>query len=437
MSAIAGLLSSANANQALDTKADLVGEYQDTILVRNSKGMNAGSTLFGLMAKLKAEPAENTEFNWFERDPVRREIVSNGNDTAPGTSSASDVLVFQESAAGGSAWQYLAEGHILRNSRTGEYVKVSVTPTSNSVTVLRAIHTAAGLAGLTIADNDVWAILTLGKNEGADPTRASYEEPDILTNFVQTFNSTVELTNAFKANKLRSDAAGPLKARRIHAMEKIAKDIEGAFLMGCKKRISGSNGYQYYTGGVKDAVDRAVPQNSLNGGGAGGVNLSVVKDWMQSFMTVGSDAKLALCGPKAYSVASTFANEASNGFRIMNQETVFGMNITVINTPFGELDLAFHPLLKEIPSFADWMFVVDLAHVMQKTMEPLFLEPNIQTPGQDSYKEQFRAKLGLKLRFAEAFGYAYGLQSIVLSGGTGTEGSAGSASTDADRIESV
>jgi hypothetical protein len=96
----------------------------------------------------------------------------------------------------------------------------------------------------------------------------------------------------------------------------------------------------------------------------------------------------------------------------MNQETVWGMNITVINTPFGELDLAFHPLLKEIPSFSSWIFVADLAHVMQKTLEPLFLEPNIQTPGQDSYMEQFRAKLGLKLRFAEAFGYAYNLTAI-------------------------
>ena len=428
MSAVAGLLSSSNANQALDTKADLVGEYQDTILVRNSKGMNAGSTLFGLMSRLKAEPAENTEFNWFERDPVRRELVSTSAAAAPSASSAAGTITFGESTAGGDAWPYLAQGHVLRNSRSGEYVLVTATPSSNTVNVLRSIHTT-DVSGLAVHSNDVWAIITLGKDEGALPTRASYEEPEILTNFVQTFNAVVELTNAFKANKLRSDAAGPLKARRIQAMEKIAKDIEGSFLMGCKKRTAGSNGYEYFTGGIKDAIDRAVPQNSLNGGGAAGVNLTVVQDWLQSFMTVGSDAKLALCGPKAYSVFSTFANQASNGFRIMNQENVFGMNITVINTPFGELDLAFHPLLKEIPSFSDWTFVVDLAHVMQKTMEPLFLEPNIQTPGQDSYKEQFRAKLGLKLRFAEAFGYAYGLQNIVVSGGVGAEGSSGQGSS--------
>lgn len=415
MSAVAGLLSSTNASASLDAKGDLVGEYQESILVRNAKGMNAGSTLFGLMSKLRAEPAENTEFNWFERDPVRREILANGADTtAPATSGEADTIVFQETAAGGDAWPYLAQGHILRNDSTGEYVKVTATPTTNTVSVLRAINTsdAGVIATYTIADEDVFVIVTLGKDEGALPTRASYEEPDVLTNYVQTYNSVVELTNAFKANKLRSDAAGPLKARRIQALEKIAKDIETSFLLGVKKRLTGSNGYEYYTGGIKDAVDAAAPDNALDGNGASGVAIADVNDWLQGFMTVGSDAKLALCGPKAYSVFSSFANSATNGFRIMNQETVFGMNITVVNTPFGELDLAFHPLLKEISTLTDWLFVVDLAHVMQKTMEPLFLEPNIQTPGQDSYKEQFRAKLGLKLRFAEAFGYAYDLAKI-------------------------
>lgn len=415
MSAVAGLLSIGNdTNQSLDNKGDLVGEYQETILVRNSKGMNAGSTLFGLMSRLKAEPAENTEFNWFERDPVKRELsVATANATPPASQGVAGTIVFEATpTAGDDAWQFLAQGHILRNARTGEYIEVTATPTTNTVNVARSIATGTGLSGFTLNAQDIFSIITLGKDEGALPTRASYEEPTVLTNYVQTYNAVVELTNAFKANKLRSDAAGPLKARRIQALEKISKDIELSFLLGVKRRSTGSNGYEYFTGGIKDAVDNAAPGNALDGLAGTGVALSVVQNWLQGFMTVGSDAKLALCGPKAYSVFSTFANSATNGFRIMNQETVFGMNITVINTPFGELDLAFHPALKEVASYNDWMFVVDLAHVMQKTMEPLFLEPNIQTPGQDSYKEQFRAKLGLKLRFAQAFGYAKSLQKI-------------------------
>jgi len=415
MSAIAGILSDSNGSQSLDNKGDLVGEYQETILVRNSKGINAGSTLFGLMARLKAEPAENNEFNWFERDPVARQIlVATTNSTPPVSQGASGTIVVEfTSGQGDAAWPYLNANNVLRNMRTGEMIQVSATPTTNTISVNRSFNTSTGLSGFTLTAGDVLAIITLGQDEGALPVRALYEAPQVLTNYVQTFNSVVELTNAFKANKLRSDAAGPLKTRRIQALERIAKDIEMAFLVGTKQRLAGTNGYVYLTGGVKDAVDTAVPGNALNGGGSGGVSLSTgVMPWLQNFMTVGSDAKLALCGPTAYSVFSTFANSATNGFRIMNQENVFGMNITAINTPFGELDLAFHPALKEIPSFVDWMFVVDLAHVMQKTLEPLFLEPNIQTPGQDSYKEQFRAKLGLKLRFANAFGYAYSLDKI-------------------------
>lgn len=418
MSAVAGLLSQSNASQSLDSKGDLVGEYQETIFVRNAKGMNAGSTLFGLMSRLKAESAENTEFNWFERDPVRRTLFAEANATAvtTGTTGVSGTIVVHATSGGSDtdAWVHLTTGHIIRNDRTGELMRVTADPTTNTVTVLRAIQ--GGNAAFTILTSDSLVIITLAKDEGANPVRAAYEEPDVLTNYIQTFNATVELTNAFKANKLRSDAAGPLKARRVQALEKISKDIEMALLIGFKQRVAGTNGYIYTTGGIKDAVDRLAAaggtNNALNGLSGTGVSLAVFNTWLQGFMTVGSDAKLALCGPQAYAAISNFANSASNGFRIMNQETVYGMNITVINTPFGELDLAFHPLLKEIPAFSDWMFVADLAHIMQKTMEPLFLEANIQTPGQDSYKEQFRAKLGLKLRFAEAFGYAQDLRLI-------------------------
>jgi len=61
------------------------------------------------------------------------------------------------------------------------------------------------------------------------------------------------------------------------------------------------------------------------------------------------------------------------------------------------------------------MVVIDLPNVVQKTMETLFLEKNIQTRGQDAYQEQFRAKLGLKLKFANAFGFAYNLEKITAS----------------------
>ena len=414
MSAVAGLLSLGGA-----ASNDLVGEFQETILVRNARGFNVGTTLVGLMSRLESEPAENSEFSWFERDPVRRQIYADGADaTAPTAQNEADTIIVQETSTTGTAvdaWQHLAVGHVLRNDRTGEYVQVTATPTSGTVSVLRAIDTAvsATLATYTINDNDPWVIVTLGQAEGANPTQASYEGPSALTNYIQTFNSTVELTNAFKGNKLRSDAAGPLDDRRITALEKIAYDIELAYFFGVKK-VTGTTGVRtYYTGGVKNAVDTNVSANALDAGGTAGIPMKDFRDWLRAPMTSGSDVKLALCGPTAYSAFSDYANQAVNGFRITQAESVFGMNITTVQTPFGLLDLAMHPLFTQTPSLQDWMFVLDLAHIKQKIMEPLFLEPNIQTPGQDSYKEQYRAKLGLKLKFANAFGYAANLQQII------------------------
>jgi hypothetical protein len=417
MSAVAGLLSASN----IGTTNDLVGEFQETIFVRNAKGLNVGSTLFGLMAKLKSEPADNIEYNWFERNPVRRVIYTNG-----GNMGTTDTSLTFDDGAGNSVWPVLASGNVLRNDRTGEYIRVNGDPTTDAITVQRDLVSSSPTAapsgtGVAIQNRDTWTIVTLGKDEGSDPTRGAYENPVTLINYVQTFNSSVYLTNAFKGQVLRSDIEGPLTDRRIQALERIARDIEFAYFFGRQKRIAGTNGYVYLTGGILDSLIQAglSSTNILNGlttqHGNSSCTLAEFNSWLSNFMTYGSDAKLAFCGPTAYSVVSTFANSAANGYRIMQGETVFGMHITTINTPFGELSLAYHPLLKEATAYNNWMFVFDLPLVVQKTFEPLFLEPDIQTPGQDTYKEQYRAKLGLKLKFANAFGVAQSISSITAS----------------------
>lgn len=414
MPAVSGLLS-LGGQIGIANQDEWVSEFQDTILVRNSRGLNAGTTLFGLMSKLKNEPAETTEYKWFERDPVTREISVDNAGTAYTDASTSIVV---DNGDGAVITGLVQAGSILRTS-SGELLRVTAVANNsndNTLTVTRGFGgTTASATGL--ADNNVLVIVTLGKDEGASPITPVYETPTTMTNYIQTFNSAVHLTNAFKASKLRTDIEGPLRERRVQSLERIARDIELAYFFGRKAAngyVSGTNGRVWYTGGVVEAVDSigGTVAQKLNGNAGSGVALASFNEWLSSFLTLGSDAKLAFCGPKAYAALSNFANSASNGFRITGQETVFGMNITTVNTPFGELSLAMHPLFKEISSYNDFMIVVDLALIVQKVMEPLFLEPNIQTPGSDAYMEQFRAKYGLKLKFAEAFGYAYGLQKI-------------------------
>lgn len=406
MSAVAGVLT---LNQA-QTGEEWVSEYQKGVLVRNAKGMNAGATLFGLMSKLPNENAETSEYKWFERDPVSRVIYQDG---AIASTSTATFNVDDNAASPKPVGGIVQIGTVLRNMNTDEYVRVTAYTNGAADTSITVERGFGGSTAVVIGDNDPWVVITLGKNEGASPVDAVYEAPEALYNYIQTFNSTVELTNALKGNQIRTGLDGPLKERRVQALERIARDIEMAYFFGLRaKNTNSSTNNQYFTGGIVDSVDEGAAANVQDGGGGSGLAIATFKSWLENIMTQGSDAKLAFAGPKSYSALSNYANSASNGFRITGSETVYGMNIQTIMTPFGEISLAMHPLFKEVTPYNDWMVICDMALITQKVMEKLFLEPNIQTPGSDSYKEQFRAKYGLKLKFAEAFGYAYDLEKL-------------------------
>lgn len=402
MSQVYGLLTTLNAQNT-----DLVGEWQEEILVRNSKGYNVGSTLFGLMAQLQNEPADNITYNWWERDPVRLNFYASTN-----YNSSATAIVFNDGASDTTVFDLLSANCVMVNARTLEYITVSADPTTSSVTVVRGAFSTTAAA---IVTGDLFTLITSAQDEGANPRRSAYENPTSYNNYIQTYNESLFLSNAFKNGVLRTDVMGPLPERRLQALERITKRIELSYFLGKAGTATGANGTIYYTGGIQSAIDSfgITATNALNGLGSTGVALSAFYQWTQAFMTVGSDTKLMFCGPLAYAAITQYALTNSAGFRIMNQETVFGMNITVILTPFGELSLAFHPLFRDSIQLQSWAFVVDLQLIKQKVMEPLFLEPNIQLPGQDSYMEQFRAKLGLKLKFPAAFGYAYNLTKII------------------------
>ncbi len=76
------------------------------------------------------------------------------------------------------------------------------------------------------------------------------------------------------------------------------------------------------------------------------------------------------------------------------------------------MDLASHPLFQNVGSFNGHMMVVDLELIKQKTFEKLFFQEYEPTNGSDTRQGQFRAKIGLKLKYPQAFGYAYDLQQI-------------------------
>ena len=416
MSNVAGYLNRANA----DTNDD-VGEYQTGVLHRNAKGMNTGSTLFGLMSRLKNENADSQTYNWFEKDPTRRTFYSD----ASVSNTATTTLQFSNTTASGTydtgtldqtVCALLKNGSILENDRTGERIIVvaSSSTYSTPVTVSRGAigYTGVATTPTAILIYDRWTLITLGKPNGSNPIESAYTQPSRFTNYAQTFNQTASVDNAYKNGILRSDIDGPWMEQKSDALERIGNDIEIAYFLGVAEIRGGTT---YMTGGIRNGIDVAgYTTQALAGGGTAGISKDSFDTWMESFMTWGSDVKLAFCGPRAYSAISRYANSAQGGYRIMQDEAanVFGLDLTVIQTPYGRIDLASHPLFKSIPAFNGHMMVVDLELICQKIFEPLFFEKYAPTNGSDTLQGQFRAKLGIKMKNPQAFGYATNLQKI-------------------------
>jgi len=158
MSAVSGLLT---LNQA-QTGEEWVSEYQKSVLVRNAKGMNAGATLFGLMSKLPNENAETSEYKWFERDPATRTVYCAADVAQAGTTLTLD------DGSGNSVYGLVQVGTILKNDATGEGVRVTAYSGGN-YTIERSFFGSAPSGTDSIANNATLTIITLGKDEGANP----------------------------------------------------------------------------------------------------------------------------------------------------------------------------------------------------------------------------------------------------------------------------
>jgi len=411
---VAGYLSRANA----DTNDD-VGEWQQGVLHRNAKGMNTGSTLFALMSRLGNENADSQTYNWFEKDPTRRVFYC---DTVMTTSSTQ--IQFSNTTASGTydsgtldqtVGTLLKPGAIIENTVTNERMIVVAGSSSYStpITVSRAARGYNGNATTAVvtALYQPFVLITLAKPNGSNPIESAFTQPSNYLNYIQTFNSTASVENAYKNGILRTDIDGPWMEQKADALERIANDINLAYYLG----VAEVAGTTYRTGGVRNGIDKVtLTDNALAGGGSAGVSLDSLNTWFESFMTWGSDVKLAFCGPKAYSAISKFANSAQGGYRIMqgDNNNEFGLVLTTVQTPFGAIDLCTEPLFKTIPTFNGHMIVIDLELIKQKTFEPLFFEQYAPTPGSDTLQGQFRAKLGIKMKNPQAFGYATNFHKI-------------------------
>lgn len=358
---------------------------------------NTRAPLTALLGQLRNEPTDDPEFKIFIKALPSQASTVNGAQTA------ADTTIELKPVATGEEKKF-KKGHAVLNTRTMEVIWVTADPTTaDQITVSRGKGTTAA------AMNDGDTLLILGSHhlEGAAvPTSITYD-PTVVNNFTQIFRTSVDLTGTAQATRLRY-ADNPLVEMRREALEIHSIEMEKQFLFG--SGVEDTSGTQperttkgmfnFITTNVKDFLEV--------------VSIDDWEDFLKDVFADGSDEKLFLTGNQGSNVINKVAR-AHGSIELTPGGESFGMRMQTYITPYGNLQIKQHPLLTKEPTFADWGFVVDPAHVVYRFLrgrDTRYLR-NRQNAGDDVTKDEYMSEAGLELQFEQVHAVAKNMAAFV------------------------
>jgi hypothetical protein len=345
-------------------------------------------TVFMKRAKGSTMAAKNPKYSWMEDDlGARWDAINNG----AGYDNVATSIVVDNGT-------YFSAGDQVKVPRTGEVLLVTAIST-NTLTVTRGFGTTAAAA---LVDNDPIVIIGNVNEEGSGMrTLKSTQEVEVF-NYTQIYKTPFGVTNTQNATDMYGgqDLSYQQNKKGIEHMV----DMERAFLFGEKKIDTSGSHPKRSTAGLLSFLN----QNNYDAGGA-----LTQSEFDQNISEVafryGSDEKLMLCSARMLSVINGWA---TGKLQIEQGETTFGLAVTKYVTPFGILNLVYHPLL-EGAVYGGYGIVLDVANIKYRPLQgrDTKLETNIQANDADQRVDQYLTEAGLEVRLPKTHAVVTGVTS--------------------------
>lgn len=358
---------------------------------------NGKMPLTALTSLMKSRSVDDPEFNWWEKELDDRRLVLGANLTAANT-----TITVTAGAQG------LKQGDLLYVEESEEILFVASDPASDtSITVTR------GFAGTTPAtlDYDGAAVnpnlLVIGSayEEGSlAPTGVNFD-PTKKYNYTQIFRNTLEATRTATKTRLRTGDA--IKEAKRECLEYHGIDMERAFWLG--QRYEGTrNGKPHRaTGGVLSWL----PNDNIKNANAG-VDMETLEEYLYEIFLYGSSEKMAFCGNRSLLTIQQVVRKNSS-IEIMSGLKEFGMNVSRLICPFGELVLKTHPLFNQVRGGTNgaspyygmeaWMAVLDMDNVGYTYLKDsdTKYQPDLAANGMDGMKSGYLTEAAIELHHAK------------------------------------
>ena len=361
---------------------------------------NGKLPLTALTNAMKESSTDDPVFHWWEKALDDRRLVLGASLTAPAAGTVQALTL----AAGSNAITFV-KNDILLVEETDEQLLVYSDPTSNlAITVVRGANgttpTAVTYNGAGVNPN----LLNIGSafEEGSlAPTGVSYD-PTERYNYTQIFRRTMEITRTAAKTRLRTVKA--VKEARRECLEYIGVDMERAFWLGIRSASVRNNKPVRTSAGIYNQMSAGNISAFTNGQ----VDMDSLEVKMEELFREGSSEKVGFCGNKALSAINTAVRKNSS-YQFTTGEKEFGMNVSRLVCPHGELVFKTHPLFTQTSggtnggsayySMNTWAFILDMSEIEYRylTDSDLKYEGDLQAVGQDALKAGYIAECGVEL----------------------------------------
>jgi hypothetical protein len=179
--------------------------------------------------------------------------------------------------------------------------------------------------------------------------------------------------------------------------------------------IDGSNyaPYSFKGPSTSDTDD----QKRIITNAAGTVSVDRFNAWVEKmgrYHTNKSGDKLCLLGSGAL-MALVKMFRANSNFQVRYGEKAYGLTVTIITTPFGDVNLVTHPLFNEDTTMTYWMLFLDIWNLKYRPLidRDTRLLKNRQGNGDDFRRDEFLTEAGLELNMPESHMLVKNVQTYV------------------------
>lgn len=358
---------------------------------------NGKAPLTALTSAMKSRVVDDPEFNWWTKALQTRRVALAANLTTNNTllTVTSGALAFKE-------------GDILWVENTDERLRVSADPSSD--TQLSVIRGYSGSTPATLdfdgpGVNPNMTCIGSAYQEGSLAPSPVMFDPIKLYNLTQIFRNTLSATRTAQKTRLRTIPA--VKEAKRETLELHSIDMERAFWFG--KRWEGvKDGSPIRT--TDGIINFIAPNNIVDVASDfnAGLTMSGLEEYIYRMFQYGSSEKMVFCGNRALLTMQQVLRKNAQ-WTFTSGITEYGMNVSRITSPFGDLVLKTHPLFNQMaggttggtPYYGveSWMFVLDMDNISYVNLadSDTKYEPKLEPNGMDGMMSGYLTEAGLEV----------------------------------------